>query len=78
LFGIRGIYTNTLILELYEPRFGVKKFGGSDNFQSFLGCFWNNLQIHIKAETAVPFEKKGRRKEERGLPAFGGAKGDQG
>ncbi|MDH4204291.1 MAG: hypothetical protein OEV45_02075 [Desulfobacteraceae bacterium] len=49
--------TNTLILELYEPGFGVKKFGGSDDFQSFLGCFWNNLQIDIKAETTAPFEK---------------------
>lgn len=65
---IREIYTNALILELYEPGFGVKKFGGFDDFQSFLGCFWNNLQIHIKAETAAPFEKQERekRKEDKG------------
>jgi len=54
---IRTIYANALILELYEPGFGVKKFGGSDDLQSFLGCFWNDLQIHIKAETTAPFEK---------------------
>jgi len=53
LSGIRGIYKNALILELYEPGLGVKKFGGSDDFQSFLGCFWNNLQIHIKAEIEI-------------------------
>jgi hypothetical protein len=64
LFGIRGIYTSALILELYEPGFGVKKFGGSDNFQSLLGCFWNNLQIHIKGETTAPLEKIGKRKED--------------
>jgi len=46
-------HTIALILELYEPGFGVKKFGGSDDFQSFLGCFWNNLQIHIKAEIEI-------------------------
>ena len=48
--------------------YGVKKFGGFDDFQSFLGCFWNNLQIHIKAETAAPFEKQERekRKEDKG------------
>jgi hypothetical protein len=60
----QGIYTNALILELYEPGFGVKKFGGSDNFQSLLGCFWNNLQIHIKGETTAPLEKIGKRKED--------------
>jgi hypothetical protein len=60
--GIREIYTNVLIIELYEPGLGVKKFGGSDDFQSFLGCFWNNLQIHIKAETTAPFEKEEREK----------------
>jgi len=37
--GIREIYTIVLIIELYEPGFGVKKFGGSDDFRSFLGCF---------------------------------------
>jgi len=42
-----------LIPELYEPGFGVKKFGGSGDFHSFLGCFWNNLQIHIKAEYEI-------------------------
>jgi hypothetical protein len=50
-------YKNALILELYEPCFGVKKFGGSDDFQRFLGCFWNNLQIHIRGDTTAPFEK---------------------
>jgi hypothetical protein len=42
-----------LIIELYEPGFGVKKFGGFDDLQSFLGCFWNDLQIHIKAEIEI-------------------------
>jgi hypothetical protein len=42
-----------LIPELYEPGFGVKKFGYSGDFHSFLGCFWNNLQIHIKAEYEI-------------------------
>jgi len=57
-----------LIPELYEPGFGVKKFGYSGDFHSFLGCFWNNLQIHIKAETAASFEKQERekRKEDKG------------
>jgi hypothetical protein len=50
-------HTNALILELYEPGLSVKKFGGSGDVQPFLGCFWNNLQIHIKAETTAPFEK---------------------
>jgi hypothetical protein len=31
-----------------------------------LGCFWNNQQIHIKAETAAPFRKTGKRKEKIG------------
>ena len=65
---IRTIYADALILELYEPGFGVKKFGGSKHLQSFLGCFWNDLQIHIKAETTAPFEKEERekRKEDKG------------
>jgi len=46
-------YTNASIIELYEPGFGVKKFGGLDHPQSFLGCFWNDLQIHIKAEIYI-------------------------
>jgi hypothetical protein len=54
---IMEFYKNALILELYEPGFGVKKFGGSDDFQRFLGCFWNNLQIHIRGDTTAPFEK---------------------
>jgi hypothetical protein len=33
------INTNTLITEVYEAGFGVKKFGGFEDFQSFLGCF---------------------------------------
>jgi hypothetical protein len=49
---------NGLILELYEPGLSVKKFGGPCDVQLFLGCFWNNLQIHIKAETMAPFEKE--------------------
>jgi len=51
--GVREIYTSALIIELYEPGFGVKKFGGFDDLQSFLGCFWNNLQIHIKAGNEI-------------------------
>jgi len=47
---------NGLTFELYEPGFAVKKFGCSQYFHSFLGCFWNNLQIHIKVETAAPYE----------------------
>jgi hypothetical protein len=55
LYGDDLTNTATLIPELYEPDFGVKKFGGSDNFQSFLGCFSSNLQIHIKAKNGIHY-----------------------
>jgi hypothetical protein len=57
-------YKNALILELYEPGFGVKKFGGSDDIQRFLGCFWNNLQIHIRGDTTALLKKN--RNEDKG------------
>ena len=55
---IMKFYKNVLILELYEPGLSVKKFGGSGDVQPFLGCFWNNLQIHIRSGTTAIFEKQ--------------------